>query len=521
MQVVGGVAGVQRPAHAGRGHPVHAGPPADSGSATTSSSAASVRLGRAGHHHGQVGLDAGRGRPGRAAARPAPGPRRRLAGDASAPGRTPSGSSSAASRSSAAAASASSSRPYEVIAPSPVTPSSGRLGERLAVGRPPGPGCGAAPARRAAPSTSSAVGAVPGVQLGEHAEHGPPGGRRAGPFRLRGEHGDRPVPLVALPDQPRLAGHRQPGAGPGRSQRWAMRGGPPHVVARRWAGTCWSAPARLIAWRRSASTSPTSPAAYATSSSSAAVGSSSPAAAGQPAQVTDAEAAGAQHRGRLGGERLQQRLGVPYRLHRLPGAGRVDRLRLPRTGRWRSAGAGCSGPSGPVSRRSSRPTSRGSSTSSPPARRPASEIGTSSALSTSQRTGDRPSPASPARSVPTGGPAASRSSTARAAGGAASTVRRSRAGSAQSAAAPRVQLRRRAGPDPAGYGEVTSSTAGDHLQRVLRAVQQEPGARAGRRRPGRRPGRRPAGRSAQDRVDRGQRRRPGPGSAGPRRGSAG
>jgi hypothetical protein len=95
---------------------------------------------------------------------------------------------------------------------------------------------------------------------------------------------------------------------------------------------------------------------------------------------------------------------------------------------------GRSGPSGPVSRRSSRPTSRGSSTSSPSARgaRPASETGTSTWLSTSQRTGS--AIVALVFSAPIGGPAARRSSTARAAGGAASTVRRSFALSAHRAA---------------------------------------------------------------------------------------
>ncbi|GAB3964666.1 hypothetical protein GCM10027615_07830 [Plantactinospora veratri] len=88
-----------------------------------------------------------------------------------------------------------------------------------------------------------------------------------------------------------------------------------------------------------------------------------------------------------------------------------------------------------------------------------SVTGTSRRFSTSQETGEAAPDGAAAGSVPTGGPAASRSRIARAGGGAASRVRRNRAGSATSAAVSGSSSA--AGrPSPAGYGEQTSSTPG-------------------------------------------------------------
>ena len=128
-------------------------------------------------------------------------------------------------------------------------------------------------------------------------------------------------------------------------------------------------------------------------------------------------------------------------------------------------------------------------------------------------------PPSTAATVPTGGPAASRSSTARAAGGADSSVRRSRAGSAHSCAVAWSSWS--AGrPRPAGYGEQTSSTLATRCRASSGPYSRNTLAQPGERRPGpapptpaRRPGRAPRRpRSC---------RPPGCGSAGPRRGSAG
>ena len=86
-------------------------------------------------------------------------------------------------------------------------------------------------------------------------------------------------------------------------------------------------------------------------------------------------------------------------------------------------------------------------------------IGTSRWLATSQPTGLSGSAVAAAVVVPIGGPAASRSRTARDGGGAARTVRRRPAGSAHRAAAAASSFS--AGrPSPAGYGGLTSPTAG-------------------------------------------------------------
>ncbi len=56
VQVVGGVAGVQRPAHAARGDPVHARPAGRLGLGDQVQFGGERRLRRPGYHHGQVGL---------------------------------------------------------------------------------------------------------------------------------------------------------------------------------------------------------------------------------------------------------------------------------------------------------------------------------------------------------------------------------------------------------------------------------------------------------------------------------
>jgi hypothetical protein len=169
-------------------------------------------------------------------------------------------------------------------------------------------------------------------QPGERGDGLPPGLRRAGAFRLGGEGVDRPVPVVTLPDQAGLAGHREPGTGQGvPALRDAQR--PPQVVgagrqedlvdpaggpadrhrtrvarrvrlahqARR-VGDLQQQRGRGLVHRRRP---------------------------GQPLEVPDAQAAGLEDRGGLAGQRLEQRLGVADRFHHLPGARRVDRLHVP------------------------------------------------------------------------------------------------------------------------------------------------------------------------------------------------
>ena len=256
---------------------------------------------------------------------------------------------------------------------------------------------------------------------------------------------------------------------------------------------------------------------------------------GQPAQVAYAETAGAQHRRRLGGERLQQRLGVAYRLHRLPGAGRVDRLRLARRGGRPAAGRLQRAERAGVPAQQQADLA-GQLDRSPLAgapgrpRRPARAGGVDQPA---HRAG-RPPPSSGRGPVrPSAAPAARPAARAdrraggepvqhaRAAGGAASSVRRSFGRVGAEGGRPRVQLvGRSAQPGRVRRGHLVDRAAPAAAR--LRAVQQEERPQpvhGGPHVAGSAP--RPGGASGEHGVDGGRCRRPDRGSAGRRRGSAG
>jgi hypothetical protein len=160
-----------------------------------------------------------------------------------------------------------------------------------------------------------------------------PGLGGTGAFHLGRQRVDRPVPIVAQPDQADLAGHRQPGSDQRLpAPRDAER--PPQVVraggqedlvdragraaerhrpgdagrvglaeeARRVRHLEVEGRRRLVHVRR----------------------------ASQPLEIAYAQAAGTQHRGGFGGHGLEQDLGDAYGLEGLAGAGRLDRLDVPR-----------------------------------------------------------------------------------------------------------------------------------------------------------------------------------------------
>ena len=142
-----------------------------------------------------------------------------------------------------------------------------------------------------------------GRQVGERAQHRPPVGRRGGALHLGGQHGDRPVPVVALADQSRLPGHRQPCGGE-LLQRCAVAA----PATRRTSGSAAARGGDRAAARGGGSaprpadrsTSPASPAASATSSSSARQLLVDAGGTGQPAQLPHTQPTRTQHRRRFG-----------------------------------------------------------------------------------------------------------------------------------------------------------------------------------------------------------------------------
>ncbi|RAO00555.1 hypothetical protein GUI43_05804 [Micromonospora noduli] len=336
MQIVGRVAGIQGPPHTRRGDPVHAGPAGRLQLGHRLQLDGERRLGWAGHHHGQVGLhqemvdrcgQQGVQRPsgtGRVAALDIGVHAQRvvtpLVGRRQVPQQQPT---------------------VRGERPQPRHAQLCGLGQHLPVGGVP------APAATRSPPVQQLLHLLRGgcrrrLQIGEYAEHRPSGGRHAGPLGLGGEHGDRPVPVVTAAHQPHLPGHGQPRSGE-LLPPLGQRGGPPHLVP---AGRQHLLIRPVPTGGRTGHLQLTEEPRRVRHLQQQRCGRFvQPGGTRQPAQVPYTDATRTQHRRGLVGELLQQPLGVPDHLQGLPGPGRVDRLRLARRGghrRW----AGAQGPEG-------------------------------------------------------------------------------------------------------------------------------------------------------------------------------
>ena len=203
--------------------------------------------------------------------------------------------------------------------------------------------------------------------LGEQVQHPAPVAGRRRPLEVGAERGEHPVAVVPAADQPGQPRQVEPGPGEGHPAL-AGRLGEPGVVRRR------RHPVRVDAG--GLVDQPGGPGQLDEQRGDR-LGHVE--VLGDPAQLAHAEAAGAQHRGRLGRPRLQQRLDPPDQVGGGQGARRGRPRRAPARRARGPAVAAATGPSG-ASPRSTSATSRGSSTV------PAS-TGTSRARASSQRTG--------------------------------------------------------------------------------------------------------------------------------------
>ena len=161
------------------------------------------------------------------------------------------------------------------------------------------------------------LGCGAGLAVSEHRQRGGAQPRRAEPLQLGCQGAERPVALVAPAHQARLARHGQPGAGE-RGPPGCDRPAAPRVVSggREEGRLAAVLPVGLAEQAGGGGDLDQYPRGVLRQAQ----------AAREPAQVAHAQPAGLQPRRRVRGQRLQQRLGVPDRLHRLPGAGRVDRV---------------------------------------------------------------------------------------------------------------------------------------------------------------------------------------------------